>query len=82
MQEGVSTSRSEPMRIRSTNDGIHLTGSILWFDSFVRGELSFLSSAASPAKSQVPQVIATEETIKILKRIFLFRSKYPAIAMK
>lgn len=67
MQEVVVPSRSEPMRIRSTNDGIHLTGSILWFDSFVRGELSFLSSAAFPAKSQVPQVIATEETIKILE---------------
>ena len=69
MIEGIQTTKQETLRVRSTNDGIHLTGSILWFDSYVRGELSFLSSAASPAKSHVPQVIATEETIKILEAL-------------
>ena len=67
--EAISPAKSETIRVKSTSDGIHLTGSILWFDSFSRGELSFLSSALSPVKTTVPQVIATEETIKILEAV-------------
>src|SRR5689334_3572085 len=53
--------------IRQTEDGLHLSGSILWFDSQNSGELSFLSSASSSLQARVPQVIATEETVRILE---------------
>jgi putative mRNA 3-end processing factor len=55
------------VKIRPTDDGLHLDGSILWLDSMANGELSFLSSAAHSDNSDVPQVIATEETVKILE---------------
>lgn len=55
------------MQVRQTDDGLHLADSILWFDSQSGGELSFLSSAITPQQPKVPQVIATEETIKILE---------------
>jgi putative mRNA 3-end processing factor len=55
------------MQVRQTEDGLHLTDSILWFDSRGSGDLSFLSSAASREHPKVPQVIATEETVKILE---------------
>jgi len=54
-------------RVRSTDDGLHLDGSILWFDSNSNGDLSFVSSASQTGNSKVPQVIATEETVKILE---------------
>jgi hypothetical protein len=44
-----------------------LANSILWFDSRLSGDLSFLSSAVSNYNPRVPQVIATEETIRILE---------------
>ena len=52
--------------IRSTDDGIHLSNSILWFDSLASGQLSFVSSAEIPNTLKVPQIIATEETLKLL----------------
>lgn len=56
------------MQVRQTDDGLHLENSILWFDSQAGGELSFLSSAITiQQQPKVPQVIATEETIKILE---------------
>jgi hypothetical protein len=55
------------IRVRSTDDGLQLADSILWFDSELNGELSFMSSAVSATKTKVPQVIATEETVKILE---------------
>ncbi|NDE13641.1 hypothetical protein EBZ80_01790 [bacterium] len=65
------TASAAPIRggtipIRSTDDGIHLSDSILWFDSRANGQLSFVSSAQFPSKVQVPQIITTEETLKIL----------------
>ena len=62
-----STGTKNSMAVRPTDDGLHLEGSILWLDSHLNGELSFLSSAAQILSSKVPQVIATEETIKILE---------------
>jgi len=59
--------RPAAIKLRPTEDGLHLDGSILWFDSHANGDLSFLSSAALPYKSKVPQVITTEETVKILE---------------
>ena len=52
--------------IKLTNDGLHLEGSILWFDSLRSGELSFLSA---PSKSPCigPKIITTEVTLKILE---------------
>lgn len=60
-------SKNRSIDIRQTEDGLHLTGSILWFDSKDSGDLSFLSSATSQAQPRGPQVIATEETVKILE---------------
>ena len=64
------------MRVRQTEDGLHLTDSILWLDSQNVGELSFLSSAITIQQPKVPQVIATEETIKILE---IFRKRPNAL---
>lgn len=63
----ASVKSHSPAKVRSTDDGLHLSGSILWLDSHLNGDLSFLSSANDPAKTRVPKVIATEETIKILE---------------
>lgn len=59
--------KSGSMLVRQTDDGLHLADSILWFDARGSGELSFLSSAATTFQSKVPQVIATEETVRILE---------------
>lgn len=59
--------RAASIQVRQTDDGLHLANSILWFDSEVSGDLSFLSSATTNFHPKVPQVIATEETIKILE---------------
>ncbi|MBF0442290.1 MAG: hypothetical protein HQK54_10320 [Oligoflexales bacterium] len=53
--------------IKSTDDGLHFEGSILWLDSHRSNGLSFLSSATSQANTEGPQVIATEETIRLLE---------------
>lgn len=55
------------LKVRPTDDGLHLDGSILWLDSRANGELSFVSNAAYSENTDVPQVIATEETVKILE---------------
>jgi hypothetical protein len=55
------------IKLSQTDDGLHLDDSILWFDSRYNGELSFLSSASFNFQTRVPQVIATEETVKILE---------------
>lgn len=55
------------MPVKQTEDGLHLANSILWLDSQDSGDLSFLSSATASSQSKVPQVIATEETVKILE---------------
>ncbi|MCX6126028.1 MAG: hypothetical protein NTV34_14945 [Proteobacteria bacterium] len=55
------------IKLKSTDDGLHIADSILWLDSHLNGELSFLSSASALTRSKVPQVIATEETVKILE---------------
>ena len=63
----VIAPKSPPFRVRSTDDGIHLDGSILWFDAQQNGELTFLSSALVAKSRPGPQVIATEETVRILE---------------
>ena len=65
MTAKTSTGRSEPLKVKLTDDGLHLMDSILWLDSHSCGDLSFLSSALKPIKTQGPQVIATEETLKV-----------------
>ena len=55
------------IKLKSTDDGLHIADSILWLDSHLNGDLSFLSSAAALTRAKVPQVIATEETVKILE---------------
>lgn len=62
-----SESHGQSNAIRSTDDGLHLEGSILWLDAIRNGELSFLSSAGLIPPSRGPQFIATEETLKILE---------------
>lgn len=66
-QKKTANYKKSLAKIRPTNDGLHLDGSILWFDSKDTGHLSFLSSASSVDSTRVPQVITTEETIKILE---------------
>ncbi|MEZ4742837.1 MAG: hypothetical protein R3B45_10385 [Bdellovibrionota bacterium] len=61
------TEKPHSIKLRSTSDGLHLDGSILWFDSHATGQLSFLSSCISTTKTKVPQVITTEETARILE---------------
>lgn len=56
-----------PLHIRSTEDGLHLEGSILSFDALHSGDLSFLSSVLMADSRISPQVIATEETIRLLE---------------
>lgn len=54
-------------KIVNTEDGLHLEGSILWLDSAKQGDLTFLSSACLPFVPKAAQVIATEDTVKILE---------------
>ncbi len=55
-------------RVRLTEDGIHLSGSILSFDAQESGQLSFLSSAQTTPRAKGPRLIASEETVKILQK--------------
>jgi Cft2 family RNA processing exonuclease len=64
-----SAVKSTSINVKQTDDGLHLTDTILWFDSQKTGELSFLSSASKAFKTSPQQVIATEETVKILEAI-------------
>jgi hypothetical protein len=62
----------EPIKPKCLDEGIHLYGSILCLDTLTTGQVSFLSSAAtatrlSPPTSSGPQLIATEETIRLLE---------------
>jgi hypothetical protein len=53
--------------VRSTGDGLHIEDSILWLDATNSGKLSFLSSAKTKVQPQGPQIIATEETIRLIQ---------------
>ncbi len=65
-----AATKSTSIVVKQTDDGLHLANSILWLDSRVSGDLSFLSSAATSTElPRVPQVIATEETVKILEAV-------------
>jgi len=50
------------------NDGIHLKGTGLWFDSKKKAELSFISNANVYKFAPPEKIIATPETIKFLKK--------------
>ena len=58
--------REQP-KFKLTDDGLHVTDSILWLDSATNGQLSFLSTAMKKTQICVPQVITTEETAKLLE---------------
>lgn len=60
-------SRSLP-RFRFTEDGLQLCGSILWLDSGSCGQVTFVSSA-NMRKKFTSQIIATEETVHILRSL-------------
>lgn len=53
--------------LRLTSDGLHVEGSILWFDSKSSGDLSFLSNPSSKVSIPGPKIIATDVTLKILE---------------
>ena len=57
----------EQAKFKLTDDGLHVTDSILWLDSATNGQLSFLSTALKKTQICVPQVITTEETAKLLE---------------
>ena len=64
-----AVAKSESLLVKQTSDGLHLANSILWLDAQDSGDLSFLSSATVAHQPRVPQVIATEETVKILEAL-------------
>ena len=55
--------------LKLTDDGIQVHNSILWLDSKKNGKLSFISSALECPKKIVPQIIATEATLKISRHL-------------
>lgn len=63
-----------------STDGLHLLGSILWLDAFSCKSLCFVSSVLSVQKVQAAQIIATEETAKLLglagKRLNILTCQY------
>jgi hypothetical protein len=48
-------------------DGIHLHGTVLWFDSVRRQELTFISHANVPRAQRHGEILATEATAKLLQ---------------
>ena len=56
----------------ASEDGLRLADSGLWFDSYSNGKVTFLSSADMHERSFIPQVMATEETLQLLR---VFRRK-------
>lgn len=65
--ENLPQPQSLPFLCKSTGDGLALLGSILWLDSRKSGDLSFVSSAATKVTSDGPQIITTEESLKIIE---------------
>ena len=65
--------KAAAFHVSLTDDGLHLDNSILWFDAVNSGDLTFLSAAtattATATAPTVPQVIATEETVRILEAL-------------
>ena len=61
--------KASSIQVKQTDDGLHLANSILWFDAQSSGDLSFLSSAMATLQPKVPQVIATEETINLIRDV-------------
>lgn len=62
-----SINPSYNINLDTTEDGIHLVGSVLWFDSKDASGLSFLLSANSIHKGKLnSRVIATQETLDLL----------------
>ena len=55
------------IKISSTEDGLFLNDFILSFDSCRSNTVSFLSSAQNPRQQVSSRIIATEETVRILK---------------
>ena len=55
------------IEIKATEDGLHLEGTILWFDSYRTDQLSFLSSAKITSRCLGPKFLATNETLKLLE---------------
>ncbi|SME91644.1 hypothetical protein [Pseudobacteriovorax antillogorgiicola] len=72
----TSQTHENSIKLTSTEDGIHLDGSILWLDSKHTGDISFLSNPQSATSKLDSRVIATEETIRILES---FRKKPKAL---
>ena len=59
------------IKISAVEKGVHLSGSILWFDANKSGEISFMSSALNVAQSfsKNTQFIQTTGTAKILEAL-------------
>ena len=62
-------SQPKAINLTSTEDGIHLGGSILWLDSNTTKDLSFLSAPHLEIRSLPTQILASEETLKILNAL-------------
>ena len=63
-------SSNDQIKFVSTEDGIHLDGSILWFDAQATRELSFLSSPYAITSAIQSQVLTTSESAEILAALY------------
>jgi len=64
----VEPTSAAPDRDLEYAGGIHLTGSVLWFDCDRRRDLSFISHAHMEFVGKNRRILATDKTLKILTR--------------
>lgn len=59
---------ADPRKTFEYVGGVHLTGSVLWFDCEHRSDLTFLSHAHADFAGKNRRILATDKTIRILTR--------------
>ena len=60
----------DQVKLISTEDGIHLDGSILWFDARLTQDLSFLSSPHLVDAALPSQILTSQESALILEALY------------
>ena len=71
------TESSRPFLLEATRDGLHIDGTLLWLDAKQGKELSFLSRCPPQLKKITSKILATEETIHLLR---LFQTEVDALS--
>ncbi|MBI4816713.1 MAG: MBL fold metallo-hydrolase [Deltaproteobacteria bacterium] len=64
----VPTPPEDPRRTFELVGGVHLTGTVLWFDCEHRADLTFLSHAHADFAGKNRRILATDKTLRILTR--------------